>query len=773
MSKIGGDTMLRTMLKLGFGLGFMLICSVSNLYSQWEGYVPPDVDFIDMDSGLTVGSQIYHDLISDPVLFIQDACFEVCQVLYDRNEEAPVLTDVTYYIEDYDGISAKWGLPPHIYIRYSTRWVENAWDNSGGNPDAVLYETKGVLYHELTHGYQYDGNQIPSYAIEGTADAVRIDLEHIPYSNRRPGGLYTNSYQTTGFFLDWLNQEGFPGYNFLRRFNQAANPEREKPWSWDIVQEITGVDVDTLWAEYQDFLRSPLAASFTFISHNTNRNVEFEDKSISRNTITRRHWDFGDGTSSTQSNPHHTYTEDGDYAVTLTVNTAKNVDYKTHIIAVPYSIPYCQSQSEDCTKEWIAELAISNIVNPSGARHYSDFTDLVIQLNMQQTYPVTLIPGFFEDAYNGGCFRIWMDFNKDSTFNDEEELVYDSGYTDETLVIGHITIPNLKEDMQTRMRVSIKGDHVELVDLTDLEGMIRAQYNDSPHGEEKEKAFDNSEYTKYLTFHDHVWIQFRFEDGQRYPISSYSITSANDYPERDPKDWQLMGSNNGSSWVTIDTRRNQFFSERFQTKDYVCNNQTPYQYYRLNVTRNNGDDKTQFAELKLLDWSFSPQFSPQQGCGNFAYGEVEDYTVYIIKSVFPDYETSIEGFEHGFETLPWEHSGDVAWEVTSWETYAGGYSARAGEVDDGESSMLSVTLDCVAGEVSFWVKVSSESSFDSLRFHIDDEEISEWSGDLDWQEVSFPVEAGRHTFRWNYSKDSSVSEGDDTAWIDDIVFPLR
>ena len=87
--------------------------------------------------------------------------------------------------------------------------------------------------------------------------------------------------------------------------------------------------------------------------------------------------------------------------------------------------------------------------------------------------------------------------------------------------------------------------------------------------------------------------------------------------------------------------------------------------------------------------------------------------------------------------------------------------------------MLSVTLDCVAGEASFWVKVSFESSFDSLRFHIDDEEIGEWSGDLDWQEVSFPVEAGRHTFRWAYSKDSSVSEGDDTAWIDDIVFPFR
>jgi thioredoxin 1 len=33
------------------------------------------------------------------------------------------------------------------------------------------------------------------------------------------------------------------------------------------------------------------------------------------------------------------------------------------------------------------------------------------------------------------------------------------------------------------------------------------------------------------------------------------------------------------------------------------------------------------------------------------------------------------------------------------------------------------------------------------------------------------VDGGERTFEWTYSKDSSVSGGDDTAWIDDIVFP--
>jgi len=42
----------------------------------------------------------------------------------------------------------------------------------------------------------------------------------------------------------------------------------------------------------------------------------------------------------------------------------------------------------------------------------------------------------------------------------------------------------------------------------------------------------------------------------------------------------------------------------------------------------------------------------------------------------------------------------------------------------------------------------------------------------DWDAVTFPVTAGTRTFEWTYSKDGSISKGSDTAWIDDIIFPL-
>ncbi len=115
--------------------------------------------------------------------------------------------------------------------------------------------------------------------------------------------------------------------------------------------------------------------------------------------------------------------------------------------------------------------------------------------------------------------------------------------------------------------------------------------------------------------------------------------------------------------------------------------------------------------------------------------------------------------------------GDEDWAITSAQSHSGTICAQAGSIGRDESSALEVTLDCIPGDIRFYYKVSSESDFNYLRFYIDDEEQNKWSGEENWTEFSLPVTEGRRTFKWAYSKDGSAFEGDDTAWIDDIVFP--
>jgi len=148
-------------------------------------------------------------------------------------------------------------------------------------------------------------------------------------------------------------------------------------------------------------------------------------------------------------------------------------------------------------------------------------------------------------------------------------------------------------------------------------------------------------------------------------------------------------------------------------------------------------------------------------------------TISLAGSYSPVVSSTEEEFETGdFSKFNWTFHGDSDWFVTSDEFISGTNSAQAGSIDDNGSTTLKLTLDCISGQISFYYKVYSEQHYDYLRFYIDGTQQDQWSGNEDWTQVSFPVRAGRRTFEWTYSKDGSSSDGSDTAWIDDIVFPI-
>jgi hypothetical protein len=122
----------------------------------------------------------------------------------------------------------------------------------------------------------------------------------------------------------------------------------------------------------------------------------------------------------------------------------------------------------------------------------------------------------------------------------------------------------------------------------------------SAHAGNAEAAFDGSPEAKWLTGGGSSgWLQYRFGNGVARSLGSYSLTSAGDMPVRDPKNWQLKGSNDGKDWITLDTRKEEVFAARLQTKTYNLSNQTAYSYYRLDITANNGGSEIQLGEVAL------------------------------------------------------------------------------------------------------------------------------------------------------------------------------
>jgi hypothetical protein len=134
---------------------------------------------------------------------------------------------------------------------------------------------------------------------------------------------------------------------------------------------------------------------------------------------------------------------------------------------------------------------------------------------------------------------------------------------------------------------------------------------------------------------------------------------------------------------------------------------------------------------------------------------------------------NLEDFETGnFNAFAWTNGGNLPWTITNVSPYQGVYSAKSGAITHNQTTSLILTANVTAnGTISFYKKVSSESGYDFLRFYIDDVQQGQWAGTVAWSQETYAVTAGNHTFRWTYSKDGSVSSGDDCAWIDYIVFP--
>lgn len=135
-----------------------------------------------------------------------------------------------------------------------------------------------------------------------------------------------------------------------------------------------------------------------------------------------------------------------------------------------------------------------------------------------------------------------------------------------------------------------------------------------------------------------------------------------------------------------------------------------------------------------------------------------------------------EDFELGNLTkFPWATGGSSAWTVQNSIKHTGNFAVKSPVMTDSQLSYLEVTLNVTSpGDISFWYKVSSEPRWDKLVFRIDGSIKGTWegySGEIDWSQETVSVTAGIHTFRWEYSKDGSVSQGSDAVWLDDIFFP--
>ena len=144
----------------------------------------------------------------------------------------------------------------------------------------------------------------------------------------------------------------------------------------------------------------------------------------------------------------------------------------------------------------------------------------------------------------------------------------------------------------------------------DLTGSGTASASSEYGSEVAANAFDDNTGTDWGA-NDPIpqWLKYDFGSSnektiQRYPIRTY----VNDF--RLPDDWTFEGSNNDSTWTTLDTRTNAGLADStWYTYDF--SNSTAYRYYRIYITGSETTDYIEIAEMEMMEAS-APEIDVQR-----------------------------------------------------------------------------------------------------------------------------------------------------------------
>jgi alpha-L-fucosidase 2 len=99
-----------------------------------------------------------------------------------------------------------------------------------------------------------------------------------------------------------------------------------------------------------------------------------------------------------------------------------------------------------------------------------------------------------------------------------------------------------------------------------------------------------------------IWQARINADDQKSPITRYTLTSANDVPERDPSAWRFYGSQDAKTWTLLDERKDvAIWPARNSAQSFEFKNQTAYSHYKFEFLANHGASHFQLAEIGLGD----------------------------------------------------------------------------------------------------------------------------------------------------------------------------
>ncbi|KAF5374935.1 hypothetical protein D9758_000561 [Tetrapyrgos nigripes] len=186
--------------------------------------------------------ELLYRLVGNPKNILKEGIVECLRGLYGQRYPAPNIIKVSVTFRSFPGVAYTSGSPHNPFsskeIHFSLDHINNTFNNFKGSKEEkekrTRDEIRGVLTHELVHGFQWDGKgSCPGGLIEGIADFIRLKASLAPphwnRSTARPSdpskGKWDAGYEKTAYFLDWIDRK----YSRASTTNAPPPPYSTRP----------------------------------------------------------------------------------------------------------------------------------------------------------------------------------------------------------------------------------------------------------------------------------------------------------------------------------------------------------------------------------------------------------------------------------------------------------------------------------------------------------------------------------------------------------------
>ncbi|ALO44279.1 basic secretory protein-like protein [Pseudoalteromonas phenolica] len=230
--------------------------------SPWAGFPKPTVTFT-KNKPEHPGQAVLERVMPDLEAEIHRISELIAKRLFNNVTEINVFESVEFITDEYDFPAAKGGTDKNMQLMFDLNHIANL---EGKGDQAIRDEIIGVLWHELTHGYQnvpnsgayIQGTDYHSY-LEGMANFIRLEagyLDRVREGRSWLADVNDDAYNQTSLFLEWVVNTN-RNIDFMKAFNASAKTIPE--WSFEAAfEQIFGENrgLNVVLGEYQAYLKS-------------------------------------------------------------------------------------------------------------------------------------------------------------------------------------------------------------------------------------------------------------------------------------------------------------------------------------------------------------------------------------------------------------------------------------------------------------------------------------------------------------------------------------